>query len=569
MRAISIKASLAALAALSICAVLAVAGVGGFAFWQSALRSAANANVAEALRLEMVVDMYHQRVKASLTEGLLTGQDSGAMAEATAGFRKSYKDLRKVDLPKSVSFQIASAKSITEKYLNTATEILELGVKDRQAALDRLPEFAEHFAKLQTELDRLAELLQRFSSEAQAASAATDRIYAAAIAAGTLVIAGLMALAAWGFGRAILRPILTLRQALTQVAEGDFALRLASLTKQGDVRAIARDIDRVSDRVLASMHDQAARQAEADQVIAELGSELQRLARGDLTAQIDQAFPALYDPLRRDFNAAVQQLSQSFRNVIEVSRMIHAQSTQLARASESLSARTETQAATLEETAATVEEVTGTMSSAADKAREVGSVVQRARGEVENSGKIVLGAVAAMNEIAASSGQISQIIGVIDDIAFQTNLLALNAGVEAARAGEAGRGFAVVASEVRALAQRSSTAAREIKELIGASTGQVDRGVAQVDQARQALASVVAEVGRIADLVGDIAHGSGEQARAMTEINLGVAQLDQVTQQNAAMAEETGAAFAQVADEVMALDRIVGQFTVEPAALAA
>ncbi len=177
------------------------------------------------------------------------------------------------------------------------------------------------------------------------------------------------------------------------------------------------------------------------------------------------------------------------------------------------------------------------MRAAAETTAQVESAMGETRSGVEDSGRIVRGAVEAMGEIEASAGQITQIIGVIDDIAFQTNLLALNAGVEAARAGEAGKGFAVVASEVRALAQRSSQAAREIKSLIGNSTDQIRRGVDQVNLTGVALEKVVTGAVEMAGMVSAIASGAQEQARALSEINLGVAQLDQVTQQNAAMAE--------------------------------
>ncbi|NVK15597.1 MAG: methyl-accepting chemotaxis protein, partial [Rhodobacteraceae bacterium] len=180
--------------------------------------------------------------------------------------------------------------------------------------------------------------------------------------------------------------------------------------------------------------------------------------------------------------------------------------------------------------------------------------------DVEHSGEVVQGAIAAMNEIENSSNQISQIIGVIDDIAFQTNLLALNAGVEAARAGEVGRGFAVVASEVRALAQRSSDAAMEIKTLISASSGHVQDGVQKVDGAGKALGQVVSQVSRIAELVSGISSEAAEQAQGLNEINIGVSQLDSVTQKNASMVEEAGASIRVMNSETMGLNQLVGQF---------
>jgi methyl-accepting chemotaxis protein len=269
--------------------------------------------------------------------------------------------------------------------------------------------------------------------------------------------------------------------------------------------------------------------------------------------------------LRQDFNDTVAKLSHLIAQVIEASESIRARSTEISRSSEDLAARTETQAATLEETAAALEQITASVNAAASSAKEVESVVMHARNDVEASGRVVQGAVNAMNEIESSSSQISQIIGVIDDIAFQTNLLALNAGVEAARAGDAGRGFAVVASEVRALAQRSSLAAKEIKVLISASSQHVHSGVQQVDGAGKALSAVVSQVAQILKLVTDMASGSLEQAHGLNEINIGVAQLDQVTQHNAAMVEESGAATHALNQEAVGMTSLVGQFKIRPA----
>ena len=226
------------------------------------------------------------------------------------------------------------------------------------------------------------------------------------------------------------------------------------------------------------------------------------------------------------------------------------------------SRRTEHQAATLEETAAALAEITAAVNSAAEGARSARAVVAEARGNSENSGRVVQDAVAAMGEIASSSNQISRIVGVIDDIAFQTNLLALNAGVEAARAGEAGRGFAVVASEVRALAQRSSEAAREIGGLISASAQQVDKGVTLVGEAGEALRQIASSVNGISDHVSDIATSAQEQSASLTEVNGAMAQLDQVTQQNAAMFEETTAASQSLVAQADTLSDRMARFRV-------
>jgi methyl-accepting chemotaxis protein len=287
---------------------------------------------------------------------------------------------------------------------------------------------------------------------------------------------------------------------------------------------------------------------------------LRNLSTGNLTQPIEEPFAEDYETLRLDFNNTLDTLTQTIAQVVEASESIRARSAEISHASEDLSARTENQAATLEETAAALDELTASVKSAAEGAREVEKVVNQARTEATESGTVVQGAVDAMNEIERSSEQISQIIGVIDDIAFQTNLLALNAGVEAARAGDAGRGFAVVASEVRALAQRSSAAAKEIKLLISASTQHVDRGVDQVGRAGSALARIVDRVTEISSLVSDIASGAREQSVGLAEVNIGVTQLDQVTQHNAAMVEESTAASLALKQEAAGMATLVAQF---------
>ena len=241
-------------------------------------------------------------------------------------------------------------------------------------------------------------------------------------------------------------------------------------------------------------------------------------------------------------------------------RLIQKEAEDIGRQSGELSQRTETQAATLEETAAALDELTGNVKTAADGATEDEGIVQKTRAEADSSGEIVKQTVTAMSEIESSSRQISTIIAVIDDIAFQTNLLALNAGVEAARAGEAGRGFAVVASEVRELAQRSSEAAQQIKDLIGSSSDQVARGVKLVDETGAALNAITERVVNIATLMSGMASGANEQSRGLAEINLGDGQLDKVTQQNASMVESADVASQTLRQQAATLNEIVSRF---------
>jgi methyl-accepting chemotaxis protein len=294
--------------------------------------------------------------------------------------------------------------------------------------------------------------------------------------------------------------------------------------------------------------------------VNDIGGGLVELARNNLTHRIDADFDPAFAKLRDDFNGAVERLQTAMSAIASAAQGVGAGSDEIARASDDLSRRTEQQAASLEETAAAVDQITATVKRSAEGAKRATHAAATARADAERSGAVMGDAIAAMGEIEQSSGQITQIIGVIDEIAFQTNLLALNAGVEAARAGDAGRGFAVVAQEVRALAQRSAEAAKEIKTLIASSSEQVQRGVRLVGDTGQALDAILAKVSEIDALIAEIALSSQEQATGLTQVNTAVNQMDQVTQQNAAMVEQSTAAAANLKAESMGLRRLVGQF---------
>ena len=306
--------------------------------------------------------------------------------------------------------------------------------------------------------------------------------------------------------------------------------------------------------------ERAAKAAEQERVFNSLGSALKALAEGDLTVALDRDLPRQYDAIRADFSLAVERLRDAMGGIAGNADGMRSGAGEITQAADDLSRRTEQQAATLEETAAALEEITATVKRTADGANQANAVVGAAKLDAEKSGEVVRDAVAAMSQIEQSAQQISQIIGVIDEIAFQTNLLALNAGVEAARAGDAGRGFAVVASEVRALAQRSAEAAKEIKALISASTQQVKQGVDLVGQTGEALQRIVSKVADISGLVSEITASAQEQATGLSQVNTAVNQMDQVTQQNAAMVEQSTAASHSLLDQADELVRLVSRF---------
>ena len=294
--------------------------------------------------------------------------------------------------------------------------------------------------------------------------------------------------------------------------------------------------------------------------VAVVGSGLRHLAEGDLESRVTAKLLPTLDKLRTDFNAAAENLQSTLKVVATTGHAIQSATGEISAATQNLSRRTEQQAASLEQTAAALDEITTTVKKTAAGALRAREVVTEAKSDAEKSGGIVHQAVSAMGEIEKSSREIGNIIGVIDEIAFQTNLLALNAGIEAARAGDAGRGFAVVATEVRALAQRSAAAAKEIKALISASGKQVSNGVGLVGDAGQALERIVGQVAKIDGVIAEIAASAQEQSAGLSEVNIAVNQMDQVTQQNAAMVEETAAVSEQLANEGETLTRLISGF---------
>lgn len=297
-----------------------------------------------------------------------------------------------------------------------------------------------------------------------------------------------------------------------------------------------------------------------DQVVAQLGDALTRLARRDLSVSIDAEFDPAHDTLRQNFNHAIEELRETVQQVIRNARAVSEDADSIANASNNLAQRTERQAASLQETANAIQEINENVRSTAEAARSASNVADEAQSRSAASDEVVQRTVTAMAAIESSSTEIHKIIQVIEDIAFQTNLLALNAGVEAARAGEAGRGFSVVATEVRALAARSSTSAREISELIQKSSEHVKSGVSLVNETGGVLKSIAESVSGVAELVSQIASSANEQSGSIALIDQTMKELDQVTQQNAAMFEETNAASSALNREAEELSTLMLRF---------
>jgi methyl-accepting chemotaxis protein len=575
------------------CVLTAIAVMGAVVFMQmvaldkaGAERSAANAMV----RSTASAEFYLARQENSFRGFLLTGDDY-YIERATAhraSFKQAVQELADQAHPEQLE-AIEGLESTADAWFqhvvvrgaelarDPETQSRAIAMVGRSGSADQIMEPVES-ALDAIKQDNMAALEQvRAAQEA----ASTTAKWTLGIGIGAAIILSL--LAGMALTRGIGGPVMKMVAHMKRLISGDTSLQVPEATRKDEFGAMGQAIIAFRDAAIEKVRVEAeaadarekaeeerrrnltASEAAAEEqalVVSALAEGLERLSAGDLTYRLTQTFPTHYVKLQSDFNAAIAQLKDAMSVVVSNVSAIRSGSGEISHAADDLSRRTEQQAASLEETAAALDEITATVNKTASGARQASDVVQGARGDAETSGVVVRDAVAAMSAIEQSATQISQIIGVIDEIAFQTNLLALNAGVEAARAGDAGRGFAVVASEVRALAQRSAEAAKEIKTLISASGAQVASGVNLVGQTGEALQRIVSRVAEIDSLVSEIAASAQEQATGLQQVNTAVNQMDQVTQQNAAMVEQSTAASHSLSQEAESLAASVSRFRI-------
>jgi methyl-accepting chemotaxis protein len=503
--------------------------------------------------------------------------------EAFAGMVERYGAANRGDA--ATVAEIDGIKATLKTYLEESAKLIQFS-----AIAAKGPALEVYKGPMQASADAISASLNDLVARTQKVT--DETILAARGEEGTAFTLTLTALAAamglaiaaiFLVNRRVVRPLNGLAGAMKRLADGDPAVTIPHADRRDEIGEMAGTVavfrDNAAERQRLERQgeddrrrtdaERQAREAErtrdsgrVQEAVASLAAALGKLAGGDMTCRIEKPFDGDLDRLREDFNASVSRLSDALREVGENARAIDAGASQIRAAADDLSRRTEQQAASVEETAAALEEITTTVKDSTRRAEEAGQLVARTRSGAEKSGEIVRRAVSAMQEIEKSSSEITNIIGVIDDIAFQTNLLALNAGVEAARAGEAGKGFAVVAQEVRELAQRSAKAAKEIKALITTSGEQVRTGVSLVGDTGRALQTIVTEVQEINSHVQAIVEAAREQSTGLQEINTAVNAMDQGTQKNAAMVEETTAASHGLASEVQALNALIGRFDV-------
>jgi methyl-accepting chemotaxis protein len=497
----------------------------------------------------------------------------------------------KSDLPQNLKDDLERAVAAANPFWSALQDefIPALKANDLSRAQSAFGTVEQAYAKHRAAIDHLVEDANAFSAAVEASASHDGMLYTTALYAFSLF--GLLCI----IGGAVflivrfVRPLTRLTLAMKNLALGHVETDVPSLNRADEIGTMAAAMQTFKEaecakRELEARSASARQETEAtnrrveserslvmksqSQIVDEMKAALQHLSVGDLTYRIDAAFDGGYQALKVDFNEAMAALHATFDEIINGSNAIRYTASEVASASDDMSKRTEQQAANLEETAATLNAITENVRQTAENAAQAQVIVTSTRDEARMSGDVIRQTVTAMNAIAQSSSEIGQIIGIIDEIAFQTNLLALNAGVEAARAGDAGRGFAVVASEVRALAQRSAEAAKDIKRLISQSGSQVEVGVTLVGKSGTLLDQIINQISAITNAVSAIASSAKDQSVGLEQVNVAVGQLDQITQKNAAMVEETTAAGHRLLQEIARQAALVERFKInqgEPA----
>lgn len=462
---------------------------------------------------------------------------------------------------------IAGEAGVSPDYFTTQHQVVqELTAVAKRANDGDIAGATNDFRQRVRPAERAASKVADARIEALNEEVATLQQTAATVTANaqTVLIAATLLLSVTGLAagliitrRSVVRPLHELRTSMAQLAAGNIHLAIPHEGRADEVGQMAQSMATFRDQLAAA---EQAKDEQAMLIVSSIGNGLDALARGDLSVCVDADLTGPFAKLKTDFNRAVTGLASAMHSVTNATQSINTSANEIRHASDDLSRRTEGQAASLEETAAAMTEITGTIGQTAQSATRANAVVGQTRVEAEHSGDVVRRAITAMGGIERASAEIAEIISVIDGIAFQTSLLALNAGVEAARAGEAGRGFAVVASEVRALAQRSAEAAKDVKTRIMSSVTQVETGVALVSETGKTLDRIMGRVSEISDLVSDISQSADRQAATLKQVNMAVSDIDAVTQQNAAMVEEATAAARSLAGEADTLANDVARF---------
>ncbi len=491
--------------------------------------------------------------------------------------------------------KLGKLKTVVTSYIKQGKNVIDMADGDAGTAMTLMMGATRSFAEIDKLTDDLTETSKDLRDRKIAINNA-DLDRQTSLLISIMVIMIMVGCAAsLLISRGISRPVMGIAKAIKRMAEGDFDTALPGLGRKDEIGEIASAVEGIkvvaAEKARRETEEAAARQAheaevtarqqrveaelqakanaervraaeEQARVLSRLAAALKNLSDGDLTVHLDEGFSDEYRQIKDDFNATVDRLHDTIRSITEAAREVSNATGEISTSTTDLSQRTEEQAAGLEQTSASMEQIASIVKKNAEHAREANQSAGVTREVADRGGQVVGQVVDAMSRIEEASRRISDIIGVIDEIARQTNLLALNAAVEAARAGEAGRGFAVVASEVRSLAQRSSQAAKDIKDLITNSNNQVKDGVELVNRAGTALHEIVELVKTVAAVVSDIATASAEQSTGIEQVNKALAQMDEATQQNSALVEENAATAKTLEQQARSMDKRVAFFRI-------
>lgn len=588
---LNISSAVVGFGILMIVGLLAVIGAGGGALYM--LRVGGPVYDQVILSKDLVADilpppLYVVEAYLEANKAREEPQAFARHASKLKALHKDYDDRRAywqaAALPENIKKQLmvdsdAPAQKFWEEVEKSLIPMLERG--NAAASGESLGRISGYYAEHRKAVDQIVTDVNAFSENTEKSAEGSTKLFTAITMTTSILVLMLVGAAVIFMRKLVAQPLRQLSEYMKALNDANHSATVPFQRRADELGDMARAVETfriaIEDRISlrAKNADQERRQQEAQKledaarqkqeeerlfVIEALATSMKQLSAGDLVARINQKFPEAFERLRGDFNAAADAMQNALRQVGENGSAIATGAAEIRFAADDLSRRTEQQAASLEETAAALAEITSNVNDSAKRAKEAGDIVGKAKTNAEMSGEIVHRAVAAMGLIKSSSDQISNIIGVIDEIAFQTNLLALNAGVEAARAGEAGRGFSVVASEVRALAQRAAEAAKEIKSLITQSGVQVESGVNLVGGTGEVLTEIVAEMQTIFDSVASIVASSQQQAVSLHEVNAAIDSIDQNTQKNAAMVEETTAASHSLGGQVESLTNLLGRF---------